>query len=363
MLLVLPKLLSNFSSYLKKNTNELLPSYFALVMATGIVSLAADTMGFELFAKPLFYFNILAYLILWGFLIARIFRFPSELKKDFTDSSRSFGFLTLVAATAILGQQFIVFEDNFLIARIFYYFSFGLWLILIYALFTIVAIHKNKLTLGKGMNAIWLLIVVSTESISILGTALSKELNLSSEIVLFISLLLFLIGCVMYLMIITLIFYRLAFFPLKAEQFAPAYWINMGAVAILTLAGSDLLQQANQWEFLNSIQHFINGFVLLFWAIGTWWIPLIVILGAWRILQKVKPISYQPQYWGMVFPLGMYTVSTYRLAEVSNIDFLFSIPKVFVYFALLAWTITFFALLLNIIYGFLKDKMPENIPY
>lgn len=332
-------------------------------MATGIVSIAADIFEFTFYAKPLFYFNICAYLVLWIFLLSRISFFSRDLINDFKDSSRSFGFLTIVAATAILGQQFILFEENYQIAKILYYLSFSLWLLLIYTLFTIIAINKNKLTIGKGMNAIWLLIVVSTASISILGSALVTHLSISNEVILFISLLLFLIGCMMYIIIITLIFYRLAFFPLRAEQFAPAYWINMGAVAILTLAGSDLLLQANQWEFLSSIQHFINGFVLLFWAMGTWWIPLIIILGGWRILQKVKPISYQPQYWGMVFPLGMYSVSTYRLAEASGINFLFNIPKVFVYFALLAWTITFLALLLNVLYGFFRRKLPDKLPH
>jgi len=351
------KILNNLKSYIKNNIAQLLPSYFALVMATGIVSIAANIFDFSVYSKPLFYFNIIAYFLLWIFLILRIIFYFPNLKRDFTDSSRSFGFLTLVAATSILGQQFIIFEENYFIAKILYYLSFALWLMLIYSLFTIVAIQENKLTLGKGMNAIWLLIVVSTASVSILGTALVNRLEISEEIILFISLLLFLIGCVMYLIIITLIFYRLAFFPLKAEQFAPAYWINMGAVAILTLAGADLLQQVDQWEILASLAHFVNAFVLLFWAIGTWWIPLIIILGGWRILSKVKPISYQPQYWGMVFPLGMYTVSTYKLAKVSQIDFLVNIPKVFIYFAFLAWTITFLSLLLNILQGiFIKSE-------
>ncbi len=353
-------IITQTTSYIKANIQQLLPSYFALVMATGIVSIAADIFGFTVYSKPLFYFNILAYVVLWIFLGVRSIAYFSDLKSDFKDSSRSFGFLTLVAATAILGQQFIFFEENYKIAEILYYVSFLLWLILIYTLFTIIAINKNKLTLGKGMNAIWLLIVVSTASLSILGTALVEHLTIADEILLFISLLLFLIGCMMYIIIITLIFYRLAFFPLRAEQFAPAYWINMGAVAILTLAGSDLLLQANHWEFLASIQHFINGFVLLFWAIGTWWIPLVVILGAWRILSKAKPVSYQPQYWGMVFPLGMYTVSTYKLAKASQIDFLVNIPKVFIYFALLAWTITFFSLLINIFQGFFMKTVSEK---
>jgi len=33
------------------------------------------------------------------------------------------------------------------------------------------------------------------------------------------------------------------------------------------------------WEVLHDFQPFIGGFTLFFWATGTWWIPLLVIVG------------------------------------------------------------------------------------
>jgi tellurite resistance protein TehA-like permease len=205
--------------------------------------------------------------------------------------------------------------------------------------------EKTSPSIEAGLNGGWLLIVVATQSISVLGTLLANRLGDYREPVLFFTLCMFLLGCMLYLPLITLIFYRFTFVNVTMAALTPPYWINMGAVAITTLAGARLIIAAPEWSLLNEVIPFLKGFTLFFWAAGTWWIPLLFILGFWRHVYKRFPLRYDPQYWGMVFPFGMYTVCTFQLSKALNFSPLLVIPRFFVYIALMGWFVVFTGLL------------------
>ena len=147
----------------------------------------------------------------------------------------------------------------------------------------------------------------------------------------------------------SLIFYRYTFFRLAPGDLTPPYWINMGAMAISTLAGSLLILNVSDAPFLASLLPFIKGFTVFYWATGTWWIPMLVVLALWRHVYKRFPMQYDPLYWGAVFPLGMYAVSTDRMIEAMGFHFLSFLPPGFLYIALLAWTAAFAGLVLDLL--------------
>ncbi len=330
---------------LSEGTRNLHPAYFALVMATGIVAIAAQLQAMPLLAKALTWLNTVAFVVLWAMTLERVVLYRSDWFRDLIDHSRGVGFFTVVAGTAVLGSQLVVVFEERRLAFALWFLAAFLWISLTYTIFTAFTVKQQKPSFAEGINGAWLLAVVATEAVSQLATLLSPMFGAHQTQILFLSLCLWLCGGMLYIWMISLIFYRYTFFVFSASDLMPPYWINMGAVAISTLAGALLIQHASGVPFLMEIVPFLTGFTLFFWATATWWIPMLVILGVWRHGYKRFKLSYDPLYWGLVFPLGMYTVATQRLSEVTRLPFLLPLAHGFIYVAFAAWLITFVGLL------------------
>lgn len=212
-----------------------------------------------------------------------------------------------------------------------------------YGILTVLTIQADKPDLQTGLNGSWLVSVVATQSLSmlcvlVLPAPVFDGLRLP---LMFAALVLWLGGGALYMWLMTLVFFRYTFLPMSPQDLTPPYWINMGAVAISTLAGTLLLQHAPMSPMVQELTAFIRGFTLLYWAVGSWWIPMLLLLGVWRYLIRGLPFTYAPNYWGGVFPLGMYSVCTYRLAQMVEATFLIPLSCGFMAAAFIAWLAAF----------------------
>jgi tellurite resistance protein TehA-like permease len=316
-------------------------------MATGIVSIAAELEGMHGIARGLHWVNIVSYALLVVFSLARVVLYPREVSSDFRSHQRGPGFFTWVAGTNVVGAQALVLGHDFGAAEFLSFSGAGLWLIMTYGFFAVITTRAHKLAFDDALSGGWLVAVVATQSVSLLASLLVPEEESARTAFVFVALCMFLVGAALYWVLITIIFYRFLFVDLRPDQLDPSYWINMGAAAITALAGSLLFGLRAESALIQTIAPFLLGSSLTFWALATWWIPLLVLLGCWRHIKRRVSFRYVPGYWAIVFPLGMYTVATSRLAQSADIELLSVIPKYFVYVAMGAWSLSCGAMLMS----------------
>jgi len=323
---------------LRHGVSTLYPGYFALVMATGIISNALFLEHQTLLANALFAVNLAAYPLLWLLTALRLVWARKALWADLTSPKLVFAFFTIVAATDVLGVGMDL-RGWEAVATAMWLFALGLWLVLIYLSFGVLTF----LNTAHGANVVhggWLIAIVGTESLVILGAAIAPNLGDQQQGVLVLIHMLWGVGLGLYGIFITLFAYRIFFFDIAPDDITPLLWVVMGAAAITTNAGSVLILTDTGIAFLDSMRPFIDGVTLIMWAWATWWIPLLVLFGIWKHGVRRAPIAYTPMLWSLVFPLGMYALASLRLSLAADFAPLRAISGAMVWVALAAWAMT-----------------------
>ncbi len=307
------------------------PSLFAIVMATGIVSMAASLHGMQAIGMALTVVNFVSFIVLWLLTLWRLVAFPKNVLADVSDVRSAFGFFTWIAAGNVLGVQAVRILKLPDLAFGIWCFSVGLWVLLTYAVFYFVMAHANKPDWREALGGGWLLAVVATQSCAVLGSQVAHGSPLISLATAFW----FGTGALLYIVIISAIFFRLTLFELAPKQLVPPYWINMGAISITTLAGTRIINDAPHFPGnMGALLPFFGGITFIFWAFATWWIPLLILLGLWKHAITRLPLSFTPALWSMVFPLGMYATCTKMMEAAFHVKVFGLISGVFAYVAI-----------------------------
>jgi hypothetical protein len=199
------------------------PAYFALVMATGIVSIASYLHGIPLLPNVLFWLNALFLAGLAAATGARILRYPRAFVADIQSHSRGVGFFTTVAAIAVFGTQLVLQRNAPGIAAVFWIAAAVLWFLTIYGVLAVLTVKSEKPSLADGLNGGWLVSVVASQSVALLTVLIPAAGVLAGleRPLLFLALVLWLGGGALYLWIVTLIFFRYTFLQMAPEDLTP----------------------------------------------------------------------------------------------------------------------------------------------
>ena len=315
------------------------PGYFALVMATGIVSIGSRLLGHIALAEVLLVATIAGFAILSLAYVVRAARFPRRFSGSLRAPSSAVAYFTVVAGTNVLATG-LLGHQLWLIALILGIAAFLLWLALTYGLFCSIVLAGNHPML-REINGVWLVWVVGTQSIAVLATALAPQLPWApgQDLLGVTGVLFWSVGVVLYLILVVIIFLRLFLIETTPAEMGPAYWILMGATAISVRAAAGILMLSDSapTALLTEMHAFVAGLAVVLWSFGSWFIPMLVLFGLWRYFVRGYSWAYEPKLWSVVFPLGMYAVASVTLGRAIDFEFMRELAAVWVWIGVAAW--------------------------
>lgn len=309
------------------------PSVFASVMATGIVGYGLGLAGHRGLGKIFSWTGLALLLLLLGALIVRIIRYRSALLNDLRNPTTSFGFFTIVAAATVVSLDLgtLGYTRISLAVAI----TGGvLWVGMCYILPALLVLIERPEPGLAHAHGTWFLWPVATQAVASTFAFHPTTIFSLGNIA---ALAIWLFGCMLYLMIATLVTVRMLRYPNRPETLSPTYWIFMGATAITVMTGSQLLHLTREGTLESWLFPTIAFTCFALLSVGVWFIPLLVIFGFWRHLVHRVPLKYETGLWAIVFPLGMLASCCQFLGEQTGFPALQLFGQGFIWVAVAAW--------------------------
>ncbi|HEX6971359.1 MAG TPA: C4-dicarboxylate ABC transporter, partial [Limnochordia bacterium] len=210
---------------------------FTWVMATAALSIGADLAHWPGIARGMGALAAVGHGVLTTAMLARAAVGWAALRAELTDPARGFTSFAFVAANGVLGVRASLWGMTAAAVALWAVAAIA-WLVLIYGLLLTLFV-ANERSIRAAVNGSWLIAVVGTQALAALSAVLAIP---RPPLALLGAYGLWAVGTGLYLILITVIFLRLAFFPVRPPDLTPPYWINMGAVAISAVAAFHLFQ-------------------------------------------------------------------------------------------------------------------------
>jgi tellurite resistance protein TehA-like permease len=294
------------------------PASGAVVMGTGIVSIGLSIAGYETLSRLLLAITALVWLLLAAVLAVLALRLRPVLRAG----ARSPAAFTGIAGTNVLGARLAMLgwdrEATALLAI-----GLLLWLVLV----PYVLARWRRPTVGVSF-----VLAVGTESLAVLAAALAIAYSRSW-------LALGSIVCVG----LGLAFYLFVASAFDLRQLLVGrgdHWVSGGALAIATLACSRTAEASAGLHPLPAAAGSLDTAALGIWAGALLWLPPLVAAEL-----RAPRLGYDLRRWSTVFPLGMYAVCSFAVAQVQHLGGVDRFARVWTWVAFAVWALAFAALL------------------
>ncbi len=294
------------------------PASGAVVMGTGIVSIALSLDHHETLSRILLAIAAVAWIALGLLLAGRALLDRERVHKE----ARSPAALTGVAGSAVLGTRLTLLGWSWAgIALLVIALAF--WLVLLRPVLT----HWATPTVGVS-----LVLTVSTQSLAVLSAALAASER--ADWLLYAALAPFLLGLVFYVFVIS----RFDFRQIGVGR--GDRWITGGALAISTLAAGRMTLAAKALHQFGGVPGTLKVVSLVLWGLTITWLP--VLLAAELLRPRLR---YDVRRWSTVFPLGMYAACSFVVGALATAGAITDFARVWVWVSAAVWLVVFLAML------------------
>ena len=324
----------------------LTPGYFALVMATGILSVGTELTGHHALSMILLWLCIAAFVILLSLTILRTIRHRGEIVADFLDPGRAFGFFTYVAGTNVLGTK-LAGAGYHHITLIFLAVTLSAWLIFGYVIPWTAVLGRSERPVIRHANGTWFIWVVASQSVAVAAATIQPMYPKWGHGLAIIAVFSWSLGLFLYAATGVFVALRMMFLELKPVELNAPYWVSMGALAITVLAGARIVEMDSA-PMVDATRGLVAGLSVVVWNFATWLIPVLFAVGWWRHKIHKVPLVYEATLWSMIFPLGMYAVAGIYLGRANSLPIVEWIGSAELWLALAAWLIVGIAMIRHV---------------
>lgn len=335
-----------FAQRVRSAVEGLTPGYFALVMATGIISVGMHLRGFVTLSQVLLDMCGAAFVVLVVLTGWRLVAYRAAVAGDFTDPGRAFGFFTFVAGTNVLGVRLGLAGSPHATAVLLAV-AGSAWLALGYVVPWTAVLGRQERPVLATANGTWFIWVVASQSVAAAAATIEPVFDGARRELAVLAVVSWSVGVFLYAAAGVLVSLRLLLYEFGPKDLTPPYWVSMGALSITVLAGARIVEMADA-PMVAVTRSLIAGLAVVFWAFATWLIPALVAAGYWRHVRRRVPLRYEATLWSIIFPLGMYAVAGIYLGRADHLPVVESVGSIALWFAFAAWVLVFVAMVRNL---------------